>query len=146
LGNKLKEKSSPIPIFNALHTHKESTSVTEVKSVLSNFAESIPKTHFGPDRIIFIADNIEKMKGEEKLLLRKYFNKLLTGMIEREASDIELGGHGNGGYVWMRIFGKKERVNDMPQFSEDEAAIMIINLLNSNQRKFLTETRNLDFS
>jgi len=146
LENKLKEKTAAAPVMNVIHSHKESVSVAEIKSVLSNFAASIPKTHIGPDRILFIADNIEKMKGEEKLLLRKYFNKLLTGMIEREASDIELGGHGNGGYVWMRIFGKKERVNDMPQFSEDEAAIMIINLLNSNQRKFLTVTRNLDFS
>ena len=73
-------------------------------------------------------------------------NKMLTSMIEREASDIEIGGHGNGGFIWMRIFGKKERVKEFPQFSADEAAIIIINLLNSNQLKYLSITKNLDFS
>ncbi len=41
-------------------------------------------------------------------------------MIEREASDIEIGGYGNKGYIWLRIYGKKERVMDFPQFTEDE--------------------------
>ena len=67
-------------------------------------------------------------------------------MIESEASDIEIGGHGNEGYFWMRIHGKKERVRELPQFSEDEAALLIINLLNENQRNYLLEQRNLDFS
>ena len=67
-------------------------------------------------------------------------------MIERDASDIEVGGHGNCGYIWMRIYGNKERAKDLPQFSDDEAATIIINLLNSNQRKHLWENKNLDFS
>ena len=67
-------------------------------------------------------------------------------MIERDASDIEIGGHGNEGYIWMRIYGKKERVKDLPQFSDDESALIICNLLNESQKKYLGATRNLDFS
>jgi twitching motility protein PilT len=67
-------------------------------------------------------------------------------MIERDASDIEVGGHGNDGYVWMRIYGKKQRIKDFPQFTEEESALIISTLLNSNQKKFLALTRNLDFS
>ena len=67
-------------------------------------------------------------------------------MIERDASDIEIGGHGNEGYIWMRIYGKLERVKDLPQFTEDEAALLIANLFNSNQKKYIATTRNLDFS
>ncbi len=52
---------------------------------------------------------------------------MLTSMIERDASDIEIGGHGNENYVWIRIFGKKERVKDFPQFTEDESALIIVN-------------------
>ena len=118
----------------------------EEKKILENFARTIPQSLFGPDRVHYILENIDKLNENEKLALRKFYNKLLTEMIEREASDIEVGGHGNGGYVWMRIFGNKERVRDLPQFTTDESAILIINLLNVNQRKFLEQQRNLDFS
>lgn len=67
-------------------------------------------------------------------------------MIEKEASDIEIGGHGNVGYIWMRIYGNKERVKEIGQFTSDESAAVIINLLNSNQREQLAKKRNLDFS
>jgi twitching motility protein PilT len=67
-------------------------------------------------------------------------------MIERDASDLELGGHGNSGFIWLRIYGKKERVKDFPMFTEDEAALIILTLLNSAQLKFLSTTHNLDFS
>jgi twitching motility protein PilT len=46
----------------------------------------------------------------------------------------------------MRIHGKKERVRELPQFTEDESALLIINLLNENQRMLLLQQRNLDFS
>lgn len=118
----------------------------EEKKILENFARTIPQSLFGPDRVHYILENIDKLAENEKLALRKFYNKLLTEMIEREASDIEVGGHGNGGHIWMRIFGKKERVRELPQFTTDESAILIINLINSNQRNFLEQNRNLDFS
>ena len=118
----------------------------EEKKILENFARAIPQSLFGPDRVHYALEHIDKLAENEKLALRKFYNKLLTEMIEREASDIEVGGHGNGGYVWMRIFGNKERVRELPQFTTDESAILIINLLNTNQRKYLEEKRNLDFS
>jgi twitching motility protein PilT len=46
----------------------------------------------------------------------------------------------------MRIHGKKQRVKDLPQFSDDEAILIICNLLNENQKKYLSTTKNLDFS
>lgn len=120
--------------------------IQDQKSILKNFIGNIPASYTGPDRVTYILENIEKLKPEDKVELRSMVNKLLTSMIERDASDIEIGGHGNSGYVWLRIYGKKERVKDFPRFSEDESAILIVNLLNANQRKFLSLTRNLDFS
>ena len=120
--------------------------VTEEKRILSDFAGSIPESYYGPDRVGYILENSSKLADEDKVLLRKFVNKILTSMIERDASDIEIGGHGNEGYIWMRIHGKKERVKDLPQFTDDESALLISNLFNSNQKKYISTTRNLDFS
>ena len=121
-------------------------SYTESKNILVEFISNIPVFYSGPDRIQFIMDNIETLKPDNRILLRNMVNKMLTSMIEREASDIEIGGNGNGGFIWMRVYGKKERIKEFPQFTPDEAAVVIINLLNSNQRKYLSVTKNLDFS
>jgi len=121
-------------------------SYSEAKNILTTFSEKIPEYLSGPDRIIYLLENIEKLTGEERLLLKNTFNRFLTSMIERDASDIEIGGYGSGNFIWMRIYGKKERVKDLPQLNNEESAILIINLLNSNQRKLLADARNLDFS
>jgi twitching motility protein PilT len=120
--------------------------VTEEKKILESFCGAIPESLFGPDRVHYILEHADKLKEAEKISLRKFYNKLLTSMIEKDASDIEIGGHGNVGYVWMRIYGKKERVKELPEFTIDEAALLITSLLNSNQRVRLAEDRNLDFS
>ena len=118
----------------------------DIKTILKNFASTIPMTLFGPDRVNYLLNNIERMPSEDRIRVHNLYNKFLTSMIERDSSDIEIGGHCNDGYIWLRIYGKKERVKDLPRFSEDESAIIIINLLNSNQRNILAQTRNLDFS
>lgn len=120
--------------------------IAEEKKILENFCKTIPESLFGPDRVHYILENADKLKENEKITLRKFYNKLLVSMLEKDASDIELGGHGNVGYVWMRIYGNKERVKEIPQFTPDESALIITNLLNMNQREQLAKKRNLDFS
>jgi twitching motility protein PilT len=120
--------------------------VAEEKRILEGFCRNIPGAIFGPDRVHFILENVDKLKEGDKILLRKFYNKLLVNMLEKDASDIEIGGHGNVGYVWMRIYGNKERVKEIPQFTNDESALIIANLLNINQREQLAKKRNLDFS
>lgn len=120
--------------------------IEEAKQILSDFARKIPATVFGPERVRFIAENIDKIPDEQKLLILQLANHILSLMIERQASDVEIGGFGTQGFIWFRIFGKKERVKDLPQINTDEAAVLIISLLNKNQRQYLLEQRNLDFS
>lgn len=119
---------------------------TEIKPILSKFLAAVPPELAGPDRISFILQNADKLTPQDKIALRNFIDKVLVGMIERDASDIEFGGHGNAGYIWLRIYGKKERAKDFSQFNDEESALLIVNLLNQNQRKFLSVTRNLDFS
>ena len=118
----------------------------EEKRILEDFVRTIPESIFGPERVRYIVENSGLMDEQNKLSLRHFVNKALTMMIEQEASDIEIGGHGNEGYIWMRTHGKKERVRDIQQFTEDESALIIVNLLNQNQKEHLLKNRNLDFS
>lgn len=116
------------------------------KSVLKSFVSTIPASLIGLNRVTYLFENFDKLRPEDKTGIRNLFNKLLTSMIERDASDIELGGHGNNGFIWLRIFGKKERVKDFPLFTEDESALIILTLLNPTQLKVLSTTHSLDFS
>ena len=118
----------------------------DYKPILKKFIDTIPAIVYGTERLNYILENIEKIDPKERLILKQLVDRMLTSMIERESSDIEIGGHGSAGYVWLRTFGKKERVKEFPQFTPDEAAVIIINLLNKNQRKFLSATKSLDFS
>ena len=111
--------------------------IPEIKKVLTEFCNTIPPVLQGPDRVAYLLENIEKLDSDKRILLRNYLNKVLTSMIEMDASDIELGGHGKGGYIWLRVHGNKERVKEFIQLNDDEAAVFIINMLNSNQRKHL---------
>jgi twitching motility protein PilT len=120
--------------------------IDQEKKILEDFVSEIPSHYMGPERVDFIVKNADNISDQDKMVLKEFINKSLTMMIESEASDIEIGGHGNEGYIWMRIHGVKERVKDLPQFTEDESATIIVNLFNENQRRHLLENRNLDFS
>lgn len=120
--------------------------IEKVKNILKNFCDLIPQSIFGADRVKFIFENTTKLSENDKIILRDTFNKFLNQMVSSEASDIEIGGHGNGEYIWMRIHGVKKRANELPQFSNDESATLITSLLSENQKKYLWENKNLDFS
>ncbi|MEW5842741.1 MAG: PilT/PilU family type 4a pilus ATPase [Bacteroidota bacterium] len=120
--------------------------IAPAKQILSAFTASIPTSIFGPERIRYTIENINKLQVEHKLILFQLMNHILESMIEQQASDVEIGGYGTQGQVWFRVFGSKERVLDLPQFTEDEATLLIVNLLNPNQCAILLNEKNIDFS
>jgi twitching motility protein PilT len=120
--------------------------IDAAKQILSSFAKQIPATILGPERVRFIIDHIDQLTQEQKLHLLNYANFVLSIMIDRQASDIEIGGHGSDGFIWFRIFGKKERVSDLMRLTPDEASVLISCLLTKNQCYYLLQHRNLDFS
>ena len=132
---------------NEIETMKPKEVLTvEAKNLLKRIIGQIPATYLGADRISFLVEYFEKINNDEKIVLMKVVNKLLEVMIDNQASDIELGGYGSGGFVWLRIFGKKEPMLNLPKFSKDESALLILSILSDKQRKLLEDIRNLDFS
>jgi len=120
--------------------------IDELKKILSKFLINVPSVLLGQDRTSYFVEKFSQFTNDDRLLMQKFVVKILTLMIEREASDIEVGGSGSDGFIWMRIYGKKERVIDLPRFSLDEAALLILSMLNENQRRYLMVTKSIDFS
>lgn len=118
----------------------------DARQILSNFEKAIPGSVLGPERVSYIIEKIDNLSDEDKLTLIKYVNAILSIMVDRDASDVEIGGFGSGGRVWFRIFGDKKRVDQLPKLSSDESSSLIASLLNKNQKEMLLENRNLDFS
>ncbi|MCB9258505.1 MAG: Flp pilus assembly complex ATPase component TadA [Ignavibacteriales bacterium] len=120
--------------------------INKALEILSSFAKTIPDAYIGPDRTNYIMEQSEKLSVEDKDVLIKFFNHILTVMVDRTASDIEIGGPGTANYIWFRIQGIKQRVKDLPNLKLDESTMLIAALLNKNQHRHLMVNRNIDFS
>ena len=119
---------------------------SNLKKILSSILTQLPEVINAVDRINQVVENIEKVNSKYRIELRNILNKLLVSMLEREASDMEIGGFGTDNHIWLRVFGQKERVKEFPQLTNDEATVLICNLLNTDQLNFLVKNKNLDFS
>lgn len=118
----------------------------EIKSKLEEITGMIPRHLRGSDRVSHLIHEFGRVTDEDKYILNEAVNRILKLMVDRVASDVEIGGYGAEGRVWFRIYGEKEPVPEIPHLSDDEAAVLILSLLSEKQRKILEEERNLDFS
>ena len=120
--------------------------ISKTREILQKFTSQIPKHYFGIDRVIFLDSILKKITIDESRILNEFINFLLKIMLKREASDLELGGFGSDGYVWLRIYGDKSIVSELPRLTFDESAVLILNIITEKQRALLLKNRNLDFS
>ena len=134
-------------VENEIHRKEEEIILEpEDRNILNKYISKIPDHIKGPDRISMLMEYCLEMPKEDRFRINRILNSLLKAMIEKEASDIEIGGYGSGGYVWFRIFGTKAPLLEFPKFTNDEAAVLILSILNNKQIRLLEENRNLDFS
>ncbi len=120
--------------------------VIEAKEILAKYVEKIPKSILGAEKVNFIIEMAQQIPGDEKIQLHSFMNYVLSLMIEKEASDVEIGGNGTDDFFWFRIHGDKFRIEELPRFNHLEASILIVSILTNNQCKHLLVGRNLDFS
>ncbi len=120
--------------------------MNEAKEILAKYVQKVPQSILGAEKVNFIIEMTQQISGDEKIELHKLMNYVLTLMIEREASDVEVGGHGTDDFFWFRVHGDKFRVEELPRLNHLETAILIVSLLTNNQCKHLLVGRNLDFS
>lgn len=116
------------------------------KPLLNSLSSQVPRSVISGERIPFLVNLVSGLDHNARGVLLDLINSILVLMIKKEASDIEFGGLATQKQIWLRIHGKKERTPDLPSFSEDETAIVIINLLSDKQREVLLKNKNIDFS
>ncbi|MDR3610456.1 MAG: ATPase, T2SS/T4P/T4SS family [Ignavibacteriaceae bacterium] len=119
---------------------------TEDRKIINKYVSIVPAHIKGPDRVSLLMRQCMEMPVSDRVQLNNVVNRLLRIMVDKEASDIELGGYGSNDQVWLRIYGKKEPVLDFPKFTKDEAAVLILSILNDKQIGMLDVLKNLDFS
>lgn len=114
--------------------------------LISTLSEKVPEIFSGQERISFLANQIKTLKPEHLKALIHALESILCVMIEKDASDIELGGFGANNTIWMRIHGNKHPVSGLPDLTEDEAAVLILSILTDTQKEILLQEKNIDFS
>jgi twitching motility protein PilT len=124
----------------------DSDLTNDTLEILRKFISQIPEHYFGIDRVVFLNSVIKEISIDENRVLNNYINYLLRIMLLREASDLELGGFGSEGFVWLRVYGAKYIVSELPKLTFDESALLILNIITEKQRALLLKNRNLDFS
>ncbi|HKJ66600.1 MAG TPA: twitching motility protein PilT, partial [bacterium] len=118
----------------------------DLSQLIQPWQAQIPKNVVGLERHNVIGEIIESQPENLRLQLREILEYYLNHMNTNEASDIDLGGNGCVGRIWYRVHGAKKPWDSSPEFSLLETDFLCHNILMPQQRTFLLEHRNLDFS
>jgi twitching motility protein PilT len=120
--------------------------VAEAQAILKDLTSKLPTTVVGLERQMLIGDVLTRVAEQQKEKIRNLINYFLNRMLALSASDIDMGGYGTDGQIWLRIHGSKKAEKSLGKYSLDEMNILIQSLLGTRQQQFLYENRNLDFS
>ena len=118
----------------------------DLKKLVQPLIQQLPKSVTGIELHQKIGAIVESQPEELKIRLKQILDDYLAEMTRNEASDIDLGGPGCRGKVWYRIYGDKKPASDTEDYTLLETDFLLHNILMPQQRKFLFEHRNLDFS
>jgi len=118
----------------------------QARGLLARLTAQVPASHEGFERQMVIGKLLADLTHEQRLCLKSVVDSWLHKTVELEASDIDVGSHGCGGEIWLRIFGFKKPCPEIGSFSQDETDFLVQSLLMDKQREYIYEWRNLDFS
>lgn len=118
----------------------------DLSEMIQPLRAQIPRNVVGLERHKVIGEIIESQPENLRIQLRELLEYYLDCMNNNEASDIDLGGNGCVGKVWYRIHGAKRPWDESPEYSLLETDFLCHNILMPQQREYLLQHRNLDFS
>ncbi len=118
----------------------------DLQELTQSLIDQIPRNVMGIERHRVIGEILESQPESLRVQLRELLDFFLDNMNTNEASDIDIGGNGCVGKVWYRIHGSKRPWKESPKYSLLQTDFLCHNVLMPQQREFLLEHRNLDFS
>lgn len=109
-------------------------------------ASKTPFQLMGDDRVRHQIEQIDAMDSRQRAALRLHYDVIVRRMLKLSASDVDLGGASSKGRIWYRVDGEKTPDKTLPEYTQDETNLLILNLLTSNGRKSLLDWYAADFS
>lgn len=119
---------------------------TDLLCEVDTIIESTPGWMTGIARQSRFAELVTAERDESRAAMRELVEELMGEMLVLEASDIDIGGTGCSGRIWYRVHGVKRPREENGMFTTDQSDVLLLNLLNEQQQRFLMEHRSLDFS
>ena len=118
-----------------------------VLNLMGSLTGRIPVNLSEWSRQRFIHDEImPTLSREQSDLLYRFGQSLLLEMRRHDASDIEIGGYGARGFVWIRVQGRKMPLDSVGEFDPDQFSILIQGMLSPEVRIELLAQKSVDFS
>ena len=106
---------------------------------------AIPEYVFGINRVKHI-NKVLSTNPEWRIESFALLKKLLNNMIAKDASDLDFGGPRAKSKIWYRIYGDKNPDPNVGDLNEDDAIIVALSVLSTDQKKNLIANKNLDFA
>jgi len=122
------------------------TQMPHLPAFVQSIIDATPPTAMGLDRILYQAQQLEKVDTENRTNLKLFVDTILERMTMSNASDVDLGGASTKGLIWYRIDGEKRPDRSNAPFTVDQTNVIILSLLSSRSIADLTEHKSADFS
>lgn len=116
------------------------------KNILAKLIPQISTSLHGIERQQFISQLLNRQPEEVHLQLRAALDCLLLNMESNDASDLDMGGVGSNGWIWLRVQGDKHPEPEWVSFTLLETDVLLTDFLMPVQREELWQNRHIDFS
>jgi len=117
-----------------------------ITSIIEKIMGNVPDYATDIERQFLIRQEMKKLGHDKINLLKNQVNEYLIFMRKIQASDIEIGGSTAQGYIWYRVYGKKQPRTELGQFSLDATNVLCQSILSDKQWERLIDWRATDFS
>jgi twitching motility protein PilT len=114
-------------------------------SFMNDLLEDIPKNY----RSVWLCKAIDKKLLENKQWSNEAYaalEGLLSQMLTKTASDMDVGGERAQQKVWYRTYGHKTPAADLGKFTVTEVMTMLLALLQEDQKERLYTNKSIDFA
>jgi twitching motility protein PilT len=107
--------------------------------------ETVPPNTYGIERVRYYTGEVNKLPESVKGIVRERFNDFVREMVQKNASDLDMGGDACKGQFWYRVDGFKRPYPDLGEYSPDECELLLLSLLVPQQQDQLLKRFSIDF-